>query len=146
MHTPPDASPEAALAAGHKILRQQGFSHLLGTEIVAVGPGRAEFQLPLRPELQQQNGFAHGGVIAYLADLALTYAGGAALGGAVLTSEIKINYLRPGVGERLVVRAHCVHAGRSQAVTRCEVYAVAGGTEKLCAAAQGTIVRMPDPQ
>jgi uncharacterized protein (TIGR00369 family) len=133
------------LAAGREVLRQQGFSRLLGTELTAFSAGHAELQLPLRAEHQQQHGFAHGGVIAYLADLALTYAGGSALGDNVLTSEIKINYLRPGVGERLIVRAHCVHAGRTQAVTRCEVYAVADGVEKLCAAAQGTIVRVSHP-
>jgi uncharacterized protein (TIGR00369 family) len=58
----------------------------------------------------------------------------------VLTSEYKINYLRPASGETLVARASLIHAGRRQAVCRCEVFAVgAGGGETFCAAAQGTI-------
>ncbi|MCL1960656.1 MAG: PaaI family thioesterase [Desulfovibrionaceae bacterium] len=140
----PDASPETVLARGRAVLHQQGFSRFMGTELTAFGPGHAELQLPLRAEHQQQHGFAHGGVLGYLADLALTFAGGSALDGNVLTSELKINYVRPAVGERLIARAQCVHAGKTQAVTRCEVYAVSGGIEKLCAAAQGTIVRVPD--
>jgi hypothetical protein len=41
-------------------------------------------------------------------------------------------------------RARAVHVGRNQAVCSCEVFAVAGGTEKLCALAQGSIARLPD--
>jgi uncharacterized protein (TIGR00369 family) len=61
----------------------------------------------------------------------------------VVTSEFKINYLRPAVGERLLARAEAVHHGKSQAVCRCEVFAVQGGQEKLCAVAQGTIAALP---
>jgi uncharacterized protein (TIGR00369 family) len=96
----------------------------------------------LRAELKQQDGFAHGGVVGYLADNALTYAGGTAMGVPVVTSEYKINYVRPAVGERLVARARAAHVSRSQAVCQCEVYAIGAGTEKLCAVAQGTIVRI----
>ena len=96
--------------------------------------------------MKQQHGFVHGGVLSYLADNALTFAGGTALRAPVVTSEFKINYLRPGVGESLVVRAEAVHVGRSQVVCRCEVHAVQDGAEKLCALAQGTIARMPEAQ
>ena len=59
----------------------------------------------------------------------------------MLTSEYKINYLRPASGRTLVARASVIHAGKRQAVCRCAIFAVdAGGGETLCAAAQGTIV------
>lgn len=98
--------------------------------------------MPLTENLKQQHGFAHGGVISYLADNALTFAGGAALGPAVVTSEYKINYVRPAVGDFLSARAVVVYAGKTQAVCRCEVYAITDQGEKLCAAAQGTIALM----
>jgi uncharacterized protein (TIGR00369 family) len=79
-----------------------------------------------------------------MADNALTYAGGTAMGVPVITSEFKINYLRPALGERLIARARAVHAGRSQAVCRCEIFTVQDGVEKLCAIAQGTIARLVD--
>lgn len=85
----------------------------------------------------------HGGVVSYAADNALTYAGGTMLDWAVVTSEFKINYLRPAVGERLIARAEAVYAGKSQAVCRCDVFMVVNGDEKLCAVAQGTIARLP---
>lgn len=139
-------SPEAFLRMGREVLASQAFSTLLGAELHALEPGRVELHVPIRDVLLQQNGFAHGGVVSYLADNALTFAGGTALhGSAVLTSEFKINYLRPAVGQRLIARARAVHAGKSQAVCVCEVFAVQDGKEKLCALAQGTIARVSDP-
>lgn len=123
---------------GRKILADQPFSVLLGTELTRFEKGHAELRLALRADHRQQHGFAHGGVVAYLADNALTYAGGSALGD-VVTLEMKINYVRPAVGEMLIARADVVSAGKTQAVCRCDVFAVMDGEEKLCAAAQGTI-------
>lgn len=130
------------LPLGRRILAQQPFSQLLGTEITAWDGRQCTLELPLRAELLQQHGFAHGGVLSYLADNALTYAGGAALGEQVLTSEFKINYVRPAVGQRLIARAQAASVSKTQAVCRCGVFAVADGQEKLCALAQGTIVRI----
>lgn len=129
------------LALGRAALQQQAFSRLLGAELVAWDERECVLELPLRAELTQQHGFAHGGVVSYLADNALTYAGAGALGPNVVTSEFKINYVRPAVGRRLVARAQAAAASRTQAVCRCDVFAVADdGAEKLCAVAQGTIV------
>ena len=125
---------------GRQVLKQQAFSELLGTELDIFEPGTAQLSLAMEPKLLQQNGFVHGGVLAYLADNALTYAGGSVLGPVVLTSEFKINYLRPAKGcERLVALATVVGNGKSQAVCRCDVFMETKGERKLCAAAQGTI-------
>jgi uncharacterized protein (TIGR00369 family) len=134
--------PALFLQLGRDVLAKQAFSRLLGAELTALTPGHAELQIALREELLQQNGFAHGGVVSYLADNALTYAGGTAMRVPVVTSELKINYVRPAVGERLVARARADSVGRAQSVCRCEVYAVSGGEEKLCALAQGTIAKL----
>lgn len=123
------------------ILDAQPFSKLVGAVLDEFEPGRCVISAPFRDELKQHMGIAHGGVIATLADMALTFVGGSMLG-PVITSELKINYLRPGTGERLVARGEVVGHGRRQAVTRCEVFAVVDGEEKLCAAAQGTIVKI----
>jgi uncharacterized protein (TIGR00369 family) len=90
---------------GRKVLASQPFSLLLGAELVAFSPGSAELRIQIKPELKQQNGFVHGGVISYAADNALTYAGGSALGPGVVTSEFKINYVRPALGDVLIARA-----------------------------------------
>lgn len=144
MNEPADFNADVFLDLGRQVLAQQAFSRLLGAELVALKPGHVELALPLTGQLTQQDGFAHGGVLAYLADNALTYAGGTALRAPVLTGEFKINYLRPAVGERLVARAAAAHVGKTQAVCRCEVFALRGGEEKLVALAQGTILKRGD--
>jgi uncharacterized protein (TIGR00369 family) len=130
------------LARGRQILATQPFSVLLGAELLRFSPSVAELKVPVKPELMQQHGFVHGAVVCYAADNALTYAGGGALGTGVVTSEFKINYVRPAMGDYIIARAAVVHAGRNQAVCRCEVYASKDGAETLCAVAQGTIVRI----
>jgi uncharacterized protein (TIGR00369 family) len=132
-------SVDPFLEMGRKVLAQQPFSVLLGAELTAFSRGKAELRVPVRDELRQQNGFLHGGVVSYAADNALTYAGGGAMQGPVVTSEFKINYVRPAIGEWLIARAECVYAGKSQAVCRCDLFVVKNGEEKLCATAQGTI-------
>jgi len=133
---------ETLLDLGTQILASQPFSVLLGAELLRFSQGFAELKIPIRPELKQQHGFVHGGVLSYAADNALTFAGGSVLGPAVVTSEFKINYLKPAIGEFLVARATVIHFSKSQAVCRCDVFVSNEGRERLCATSQGTIVRL----
>lgn len=126
---------------GTKVLREQPFSVLVGTRLDVFEEGKAVLSLPVRDDLKQQHGFVHGGVISYLADNALTFAGGSVLGNSV-TAEFKINYVRPAIGETLLARASVLSAGKKQAVCECRVFAVAGEGKKLVAAAQGTISKI----
>ena len=134
-----DADP---LAIGRTILAAQPFSVLVGTIMTSYGDGAVELRMPITERVLQHHGFVHGGVVGYLADNALTFAAGLAMGGGVLTAEMKINYLRPAEGTGLIARGSTLRAGRVQAVSRCEVYAVdEQGRETMCAAAQGTVTR-----
>lgn len=131
---------------GQRVLAAQAFSVLIGAELTAFGDGHAEIRIPIVDRLKQQNGFVHGGVLSYAADNTLTFAGGSVLGAQVVTSEFKINYLRPALGEQLVARATVVHAGKSQAVCSCDIFAIDAQGERLCATAQETISRLgPGP-
>ncbi len=117
---------------------------LLGTELTRTGADDLTLCLRIRDELRQQHGFVHGGVISYLVDNALTFAGALALGPRVVASEYKINYLGSAVNGTLMARAHVVHAGRAQATCQCNVFVMEGGKEKLIAVALGTINRLGD--
>ncbi|CAM3217263.1 PaaI family thioesterase [Corallococcus sp. ZKHCc1 1396] len=123
-----------------QVFASQPFSQFLGAQLASCGPGTAELRLPVVDQLKQQHGFVHGGVLSYLADNAITFAGGLALGGNALTSEYKINYVRPAQGTLLIARAQAKSAGKRQAVCQCEIFAVQDGEEKLCAVALGTVV------
>jgi uncharacterized protein (TIGR00369 family) len=131
--------PTDLLAYGRDVLARQPFSVVIGAELDVFEPGTAQLSVPMSQSLLQQDGFVHGGVLAYLADNCLTYAGGSVLG-KVLTSEFKINYIRPAKdADRLVAVATVVGSGKTQAVCRCDIFLERGGERKLCAAAQGTI-------
>nr|WP_240111057.1 PaaI family thioesterase [Streptomyces sp. MUM 203J] len=136
-----DVETDPGLELARKVLDSQPFSRLLGARVTAFGDGRATLELDMREELQQHNGFLHGGVLSYAADNAITFAAGTALGAAVLTAGFSVQYVRPATGRVLVARAAVVHAGRRQAVVRCDLLSVAeGGAETLCAVAQGTVL------
>lgn len=129
------------LRTARKVLDAQPFSRLLGARVIAFGEGAATLELDIHEDLHQQNGFVHGGVLSYAADNALTFAAGAALGPAVLTAGFSIQYVRPARGTLLRARATVVHAGRRQAVVRCDLLTVAAEeAETLCAVAQGTVL------
>ena len=131
------------LELARQVLASQPFSKLLHAEIVAFGPDLVELRIPVTNQLKQQHGFVHGGVISYAADNALTFAGGNPFGPAVVTSEFKINYLRPAVGQVIIARTGVVHAGKTQAVCRCELYFInENSNEVLCAVAQGTVASL----
>jgi uncharacterized protein (TIGR00369 family) len=128
-----------------QLLDSQPFSVLLGTRVAAFVPGDVTMRLPLRPDHTQQEGRVHSAVIAALAETALIFAGGSALGVPVVTAAYTINYVQPAAGAALVAQAQALTTEGGRAVCRCEVrVAAADGTEVLVAAAQGTIVPRGD--
>jgi uncharacterized protein (TIGR00369 family) len=135
------------LEGARHALRSQPFSSWLGAELTRIDAQGVELRLPILERVHQQHGFAHGGVLAYAADNAIAFAAGALLGPDSVTAEMKINYLRPARGAAIVARANAAHAGRRQAVCRCDVFVLGDdGSETLCALAQGTVALLGEPQ
>lgn len=126
--------------SAREIFQAQGLMAYLGIELQALRPGYAMLVAPYRPELSQQAGFFHGGVMATLVDNSGGIASGTlkAADQDVLAAEFKINLLRPGIGERLVAEAQVVRPGRTLTVARMEVFAETDGKRTLCAIGQGT--------
>ena len=122
-------------------LATQPFSVLVGARVVEFGDGAATIEIDVRDELRQQNGYLHGGVLAYAADNVLTFAGGSVLGPSVITAGFTINYLRAARDGVLRAEGVVVHANSRQAVCTAELRVIApDGGSVLCAVAQGTVV------
>lgn len=121
---------------------KQAFLKLIGAELTAVQRGFAEVSMAFRPEVTQQHGFVHAGVITTIADVAAGYAAYTLMppGSEVLSVEFKVNLLRPGVGERFVARGKVLKPGRTLMAVQADVLAVAHGAEKLVASLQGTMI------
>ncbi|HET7033142.1 MAG TPA: PaaI family thioesterase [Casimicrobiaceae bacterium] len=123
--------------------RQQAMA-LVGAELVAVAPGYCAIALTPRPEVTQQHGYVHAGVVATIVDSAGGYAGFTLfpIDASVLTVEYKLNLLAPAEGERLVAEGSVVKPGRTLVITRGEVHAERAGTRTLVALMQQTLMVM----
>ena len=121
---------------------KQRLMQTIGASIDAVTPGRVALRLPFREDLTQQHGFLHAGTIAAVADSACGYAALTLMppDAAVLSIEFKVNMLAPAKGDAIVARGDVIRAGRTVMVCRADVFAIAGGAEKLVAAMQGTMM------
>ena len=136
--------PAVAAAIKHT-LENQGFTKLVGAKVVSIDPGVVVMALDRRPEVLQQNGLFHGGVLAYLVDNATTAAAGTMIDRAtrsVITGEYKINLIAPSIGDRLTCRAEVVKPGRTLTVVEAKVFCRIDGADKLVAVALATIVNL----
>lgn len=123
---------------------RQGIMAHIGAQMSELSPGRCTIQLTHRPEVTQQHGYFHGGVIGMIADSAGGYAGFTlmAADASVLTVEYKLNLLAPGDGEALVAEGHVIKAGRNLVIARADVFAIRGGVRHQCATMLQTLMTM----
>lgn len=123
------------------IIRNVPYAQHLGAQLESFEEGRVSLSLALERHMQQNRGFAHGGVIAFVADSALIWAAASAAG-SVLTSEFKINFVAPAVGDVLFATGTVLKVGKSQVVAQAEVHVRQDATSKLVAVALGTLSRV----
>jgi uncharacterized protein (TIGR00369 family) len=123
---------------------RQGAMALIGAQIVDVRPGYCAIAIKPRPEIAQQHGYVHAGIVSAIVDSAGGYAGFTLFpeDSSVLTVEFKLNLLAPAAGERLLAEGHVVKAGRTLAITRGEVHAETGDQRTLVALMQQTLIVM----
>jgi uncharacterized protein (TIGR00369 family) len=123
---------------------RQGLMAHLGAELESVSPGRCSIRVVRRPELTQQHGLFHAGVIGAIADSAAGYAAMSLMpaDSTVVSVEYKLNLLAPADGEAVVARAEAIRPGGMLYVCRADVCVVEEGVERLCAAAQLTMYRL----
>ncbi len=90
-----------------------GFDHLMGTEIVEVGPRRVHLRLALSPIHHQPMGIVHGGVHAALAETAASIAASVNVGRMAVGIDNHTSFLRAVRDGTLDAVATPVHTGRS---------------------------------
>jgi uncharacterized protein (TIGR00369 family) len=135
-----------AFAVAQQVLKAQPFSQLIGARLTAFGDGVARLEVPFEPQLLQQNGFLHGGVLAYAVDNATTFAAGSVLGTSILTAGVTVSYHRPARGP-ITAEATVITTTRGSAAVRCEVTAIdeRTGEPVVVASGHGTISRIDRP-
>jgi len=133
---------EADFVAGLATIFEEriSFNRLLGLRIAALEAEEVTGHLAMRPELigHYAHNRLHGGVISATLDAMGGLAVMAAIGarhldetpaqrlqrfGKLGTIDLRIDYLRPGIGERFMLRAQVLRLGSRVASTRMEFMA-----------------------
>jgi uncharacterized protein (TIGR00369 family) len=135
--------PQFAERVRASFARQSAMT-LIGATLPVVEAGYTEIHLPFKPEIAQQHGYIHGGVVGMIADSAAGYAASTLTTHetGVLTVEYKLNLLAPAEGQLLIAEGSVIRYGRTLIVTKAEVYALKDGKKTLCAVMQQTIMAL----
>ena len=138
----------------HYFEEKIAFNRVLGLKIDAIAPEGVRGHIAMQPELVGHFAFnrVHGGVISAALDAMGGLAVMAAIGarhmdepplarlqrfGKLGTIDMRIDYLRPGIGERFSLRAEVLRLGSRVASTRMEFL---GADGKLLAAGSGAYI------
>jgi|SRR5213593_917647 len=118
----------------------------IGARLARVDAGEIEIRVPFRPDLTQQHGLLHAGVVTSVLDSACGYAALSLMpaGVGVLTVEFKTNLLAPARGEELIARGRVVRAGRTITVCQAEAAMLADEVEAPVATMLSTIMTVRD--
>jgi uncharacterized protein (TIGR00369 family) len=102
------------------------FSHFIGINVYRIEAGEVEASIDLQPQHLQQMGFVHGGVTATFADVVSGFAAYTLVkrGYGVVTSNLHINYLNPGLGNKLYARGWVIKAGSRMHFCEAELWTI----------------------
>jgi uncharacterized protein (TIGR00369 family) len=128
------------------------FNHLLGLKIVSLQPEYVEGRIEMKPDLVGHYAYnrIHGGVISAGLDGMGALAVMAAIGarhmdespeqrlhrfGKLGTIDLRVDYLRPGIGSHFTLRAEVLRLGSRVASTRMEFFGPDGTLMSAASAA-----------
>jgi len=138
-------SPDYQQRVRESFHRQQ-VMNTIGAAILSIQPGELEIEFPYRPQLTQQHGFIHAGIVSTVIDSACGYAALTLMpaGAGVLTIEFKVNLLAPAKGQTFRAIGKVKKPGRNITVTEGELLAQEDGNMKLVATMVGTMMTLHD--
>lgn len=100
------------------------FSQYIGIVIHRIVEGEIEATLQLEDYHRQQMGFMHGGVTATFADVVSGFAAYTLVkrGQGVVTADLRISYLNPGVGAKVYAKGYVIKAGSRMHFCEAEIW------------------------
>jgi len=104
-----------ALERIYGTFKNQEFLSFVGMKLESVEKGKVAISCENKKEFSQALGFMHGGMIASIADTAGGYAALTLIPSDchVLTSELKINYMRPAVSKKVIGIGEVINQGKN---------------------------------
>lgn len=97
------------------------FNTFIGMRYTDMREGHAEVEITLGEATRNPQGFAHGGIIFTLCDVAAGMAA-VSVGRMAVTLNSSINFLRPGKGTKLYAVGDVIKLGKTVAVCEARVY------------------------
>lgn len=119
-------------------LKESPFTLWANPEITQCEEGECEFTMEIQEHFKQHNGFVHGAIIGFAADSACCWAA-ASLVGDVVTSEYKINFIAPAVGEQILAKGSVIKSAFNQVISRADIFTINRGRETMVATALATV-------
>jgi uncharacterized protein (TIGR00369 family) len=118
----------------HKMLANN-FMQYIGFKATQIEAGKISGELILEEHHLQQSKFLHGGVTATLADLVAGFASFTLVNSnqTVVTSDLKIAYLNPGIGQKVLAKGWVIKAGNTLHFAEADIICVNEGSETLVA-------------
>lgn len=112
-----------ALKEKQKGKYQSYLAALTNVESKFIENGDFEVRIPIQPLVNNSLNIVHGGITATLIDSAMGILVNKSLPKhlVAVTTELKINYLKPGVGKELICTASIIHKGSSIYVCEAKV-------------------------
>jgi uncharacterized protein (TIGR00369 family) len=144
--------PEFVAGLRHIFEEMITFNRVLGLKITSIKPERVSGAIVMRPELVGSPNRLHGGVISACIDAMGGLAVMAAIGarhldeapaqrlhrfGKLGTIDLRVDYLRPGIGEEFELHAEVLRLGSRVATTRMEFR---GADGKLLSTGSGAYI------
>lgn len=144
--------PEFVAGLRHIFEDMISFNQVLGLKITTIVPERVSGRIEMRPELVGSPNRLHGGVISASLDAMGGLAVMAAIGarhmdeapvqrlhrfGKLGTIDLRIDYLRPGIGDKFELHAEVLRLGSRVATTRMEFF---GADGKLLSTGSGAYI------
>jgi uncharacterized protein (TIGR00369 family) len=122
-------------------LKKQEFMKLMGLEITLIEPGKIEGWIAIEQKHLQHKGLVHGGVTATLADIVAGFAAVSLVepDHLVVTAEIKVSYLNPGMGNKLHAIGYVLKPGKKLMFCEAEIWSVDDNNRILIAKATTTM-------
>lgn len=135
----PPVEFEPEFIAGVKTIFEEKivFNHVLGLKVVSLAPERVVARIDMKPELVGHYAYnrIHGGVISAVLDAIGSAAVMACLAAKHMkespterlerfaklgTIDLRVDYLRPGIGEHFTIHAHALRVGTRVGTSRME--------------------------
>lgn len=112
--------------------------------LIEVDTDFVSIKIPKQTMMTRKHGMFNGAMIASLVDVSSGYAAVSHHEDDcyVVTVELKVNYLRPAIGDYLLSKSYVVKGGKKISVIRTEIYAITETTGKETHAATSLVTMM----